>query len=107
MVMQQLLKATPRPDAVFCYNDLTAIGAMEATREAGLRIPQDIAFIGCGNMRYATYLKTPLSSIDHDTDQLGTHAGELALKLSEDPALDASSILLEPRLIQRESTRVL
>jgi len=102
--MQQLLNAQPRPDAVFCYNDLTAIGAMEAAREAGLRIPQDIAFVGCGNMRYATYLKTPLSSIDHDTEQLGAIAGELAVRLAEDPELEASSILLEPRLVQREST---
>ena len=50
------------PDAVFCYNDLTAIGAMHATLEAGLSIPQDIAFIGCGNVRYSDYLRIPLSS---------------------------------------------
>jgi LacI family transcriptional regulator len=102
--MQRLLALDPRPDSVFCYNDLTAIGAMAATREAGLRIPQDIAFVGCGNMRYATYLKTPLSSIDHDTDRLGARAGELALRLAEDADLETCSILLEPRLIQREST---
>jgi LacI family transcriptional regulator len=102
--MQQLLKTSPRPDAVFCYNDLTAIGAMEATRNAGLRIPEDIAFIGCGNMRYAPYLKTPLSSIDHGTQQLGSRAGKLALELAEKPELEAQSILLEPGLVVRQST---
>jgi LacI family transcriptional regulator len=63
--MGRLLALKCRPDAVFCYNDLTAIGAMQAALDAGLRIPEDIAFIGCGNFRYADYLRVPLSSIDH------------------------------------------
>src|SRR5580698_10052864 len=51
--MQELLTLETRPDAVFCYNDLSAIGAMKAAMNAGLRIPEDIAFVGCGNLRYA------------------------------------------------------
>jgi LacI family transcriptional regulator len=104
--MKQLLAVEPLPDAVFCYNDLTAIGAMEATREAGLRIPEEIAFIGCGNMRYAPYLMTPLTSIDQGTEQLGANAGRLALQLSETPDVEMQSILLEPGLVIRRSTVV-
>src|ERR1700734_1059576 len=63
--MQELLKLESRPDAVFCYNDLMAIGAIEATLQTGLRVPEDIAFIGCGNLRYANYLRVPLVSIDN------------------------------------------
>ena len=70
--MQELLNLPSRPDAVFCYNDLTAIGAIDAALQAGLRVPEDIAFIGCGNLRYANYLRVPLSSIDHGTTKLGT-----------------------------------
>jgi LacI family transcriptional regulator len=102
--MQELLKLEPRPDAVFCYNDLTALGAMEATLQAGLRVPEDIAFIGCGNLRYANYLKVPLSSIDHGTAELGRIAGEFALELSAKPEQEPKSILVPPTLVAREST---
>ena len=102
--MKELLKLKPRPDAVFCYNDLTAIGAMEATMQAGLRVPQDIAFVGCGNLRYAKYLKMPLTSIDHSTEKLGLKAGELALELTKTPDMTPTSILIEPKLVIREST---
>ncbi len=102
--MQELLKLTPRPDAVFCYNDLTAIGAIEATFQAGLRVPEDIAVIGCGNLRYANYLRVPLSSIDHGTAELGRIAGEFALELSAKPEQDPKSVLVESTLVVRKST---
>jgi LacI family transcriptional regulator len=102
--MQELLKLEPKPDAVFCYNDLTAIGAMDATLRAGLRVPEDIAFIGCGNLRYANYLKVPLSSIDHGTTELGRIAGELALELSAKPEQQPKTVLVASKLVVREST---
>jgi LacI family transcriptional regulator len=102
--MQELLKLKPRPDAVFCYNDLTAIGAIEATFQDGLRVPEDIAFIGCGNLRYANYLRVPLSSIDHGTAELGRIAGEFALELSAKPEQPPKTILLTSTLVPREST---
>jgi LacI family transcriptional regulator len=103
-VMQKLLRLTPRPDAVFCYNDLTAIGAMEAALQAGLRVPEDIAFIGCGNLRYANYLRVPLSSIDHGTAELGRAAGKLALELSADSQQEPKSVRVPSTLVVREST---
>jgi LacI family transcriptional regulator len=102
--MQELLRLVPRPDAVFCYNDLSAIGAIEATLEAGLRVPQDIAFIGCGNIRYADYLRIPLSSVDHSTAELGRIAGEMALELASKPDQQPRSVLLEPKLVIRQSS---
>ncbi len=102
--MQDLLRQQPRPDAVFCYNDLTAVGAMEAVMEAGLRVPEDVAVIGCGNFRYAKYLRVPLSSIDHGTAELGRIAGELALDLSANPEQPPKSVLLQPFLVVRQST---
>ena len=102
--MQALLKLKHCPDAVFCYNDLTALGAMDATLQAGLRIPEDIAFIGCGNLRYANYLRVPLSSIDHGTAELGRIAGEFALELSAHPEQEPKSILLPSRVVARASS---
>jgi LacI family transcriptional regulator len=106
--MQRLLKSRPRPDAVFCYNDLTAIGAMHATLESGLSIPQDIAFIGCGNVRYSDYLRIPLSSVDQSTGQLGEEAGKLALALITNGTVPRPrSIRLEPKLVVRASSATL
>ena len=102
--MQELLRLDPRPDAVFCYNDLSAIGAIEATLQAGLRVPEDIAFIGCGNNRYADYLRIPLSSVDHSTTELGRIAGEMALELAAKPDQPPRSVLLEPKLVIRQSS---
>ncbi len=102
--MEELLKQEPRPDAVFCYNDLTAIGAIDATLHAGLRVPEDIAFIGCGNLRYANYLRVPLSSIDHGTAELGKIAGKLALELSAKPEREPTNVLVASTLVAREST---
>lgn len=103
--MRTLLKARPRPDAVFCYNDLTAIGAMHATLEAGLSIPQDIAFVGCGNVRYSDYLRIPLSSVDQSTGRLGEEAGKLALDLiGNGTARHPQHIRLEPTLVVRASS---
>ncbi len=78
--MQQLLKLRVRPDAVFCYNDLTAIGAIEAVLQAGLQVPGDVAVIGLRKSSFmpSTFV-SPLSSIDQGTMELGRIAGEMAL----------------------------
>ena len=102
--MERLLRMRRRPDAVFCYNDLTAVGAIEAVAGAGLRVPEDVAVIGCGNFRYARYLRVPLSSIDQGTAELGRVAGEMALGLSGEPGGEARSVRLQPTLVVREST---
>lgn len=102
--MQELLNLPNRPDAVFCYNDMTAIGAMEAVRTAGLAIPGDIAFVGTGNLRYAKYLRIPLTSVDQQPEVLGLRAGELALELVARPEMPAKTVLLEPRLVVRQSS---
>src|SRR5438552_9220250 len=53
--------ALPISDAIFCYNDPVAVGAMQAVLDAGLRIPADIALLGCGNIHFDDYLRVPRS----------------------------------------------
>ena len=101
----QLLKLTPRPDGIFCYNDPLAIGAIDQILESGLRVPEDIAVIGCGNLHYDSALRIPLSSIDQHTSQIGERAGRLALDLIKaKTAPRPKSIILEPELVPRRST---
>ncbi len=102
--MRQMLASPKRPpDAVFCYNDLTAVGAMAAAGEAGLHIPDDIAFVGCGNFRYAGYLRVPLTSIDQGAAKLGQTAGRLALELAAGREAPRTT-LIEPTLVVRASS---
>jgi LacI family transcriptional regulator len=103
--MAKLLKADPRPDGVFCYNDPSAMGAMQAILEAGLRIPEDVAVVGCGNVRYAQFLRVPLTSVDQRSAEMGRRAGLLALALigSKSPPKPVS-ILLDPAVVPRAST---
>lgn len=104
--MKSLLALGDRPDAVFCYNDPLAIGAMNAILDAGLRIPQDIALIGCGNLYFSGSLRVPLSSIDQHPAKLGERAGELILDiLHAKSKRPAQSVILEPTVVVRASTR--
>ncbi len=103
--MQKILALWPRPDGVFCYNDPVALGAMRAIFDAGLRVPQDIAIVGCGNLNYDALLRVPLSSVDQDSLAIGERAGELALELIDSKGpLRPKSIMVEPKLIVRESS---
>ena len=103
--MTDLLKLKKRPDAVFCYNDLTAVGAVRCLRAHRLRVPEDVAVIGCGNLRLSEYLEVPLSTIDQSTQQQGEEAAALALSLTDRKSKGKGKhLLLEPKLIARDST---
>jgi LacI family transcriptional regulator len=103
--MKKLLALEHPPDGVFCYNDPTAMGAMEAALEQGIRIPQEIAVVGAGNVRYAKFLRVPLTTIDQQCEDIGDRAGKLALRLIESKtASKLQTILLKPRLVIRASS---
>jgi LacI family transcriptional regulator len=103
--MKRLLSLKPRPDGVFCYNDPTAMGAMKAVLEAGLRVPEDVAFVGCGNVTYADFLRVPLTSVDQQSDAIGQQAARMALHLLEKKSAGRpKQVLVETRLIVRAST---
>jgi LacI family transcriptional regulator, galactose operon repressor len=104
--MVNLLRVTPRPDAVFCYNDPIAIGAMKAIADAGLNVPNDIAVIGAGNVHYSDVLAVPLTTIDQGTSQIGKRAAELLLAETESKRkFHPTKVLIAPRLVVRKSTQ--
>src|SRR6185437_15108136 len=94
-----------RPDAVFCFNDPLAMGAMNYALDHGLRIPEDIAVIGCGNLHYDDSLRVPLSSIDQHSRRIGEEAARVALRILNSKAqLKPETIVLQPELVVRRST---
>lgn len=72
-----LLEIIPRPTAIFAANDAMAIGAMSALREAGLRVPDDIAVAGFDNVPLAPYMNPPLTSMHVAVAELGAKAVEI------------------------------
>ena len=103
---QQLLKTETRPDGLFCFNDPSALGAMRAILDAGLRIPEDVAVVGCGNLSYSDFLRVPLSSVDQGSESIGRRAADLALKIARKKIQTKSKTeFMNPRVIVRASTR--
>ncbi len=103
--MKELLRSQTRPDGVFCFNDESATGALRAIFEAGFRVPEDIAVIGVGNMRYTDILRVPLSTIDQSSALMGEQAALAALKMIENNGVIAPVSMIVPiHLIERAST---
>ena len=108
--MEKLLALKPRPDAVFCYSDPIAIGAMQTILSAGLKIPGDIAVIGCGNLHYDGFLQVPLSSVDQRSGALGEKTAKLLLSLlkkRDGSKQNSKAVTVESSLIVRQSTHAL
>jgi len=103
---RKLLAVTPRPDGIFGYNDPSAAGAMRALLEASVRIPEEVKVIGVGNVHYSDLLRVPLSTIDQGSAKIGRQAAEILIKsITSKRKRPAKTILIEPTLVARESTR--
>ncbi|MGI4755372.1 MAG: LacI family DNA-binding transcriptional regulator [Janthinobacterium lividum] len=103
--IRRLLRLMNPPDAVFCYNDLIAVGAIRGILSMGLRVPQDVAVIGCGNLSLAEYLQVPLSSLDQVTGEQGEVAAKLTVSLIEGQRRsEPANIRILPRVVARAST---
>lgn len=102
----RLLELDPRPDGIFGYNDPTAAGAMKAILEKGIAIPGEIRMIGVGNVHYSDLLRVPLSTIDQSSTAIGQEAADLLTKaIGAKRKRPLKTVIVEPRLIVRESTR--
>lgn len=93
------------PDAIFCANDLLALGVLRTLLHAGVRVPDDVALIGYDDIEFTAASAVPLSSIRQPTRQLGRIATELLLEECDTPATHAhQQVMFQPELVAREST---
>lgn len=100
----RLLDEHPDVTAVFAANDVTALGAMSAIAERGLRVPEDISVIGYDDTPIAASRYVGLTSIDDRSIDIGRGAGARLLERIADPALPTTEVLVEPRLVARRTT---
>jgi LacI family transcriptional regulator len=92
------------PDAILCANDLLAIGALAALRDAGLEVPDDVALVGMDNSALSEVTWPALTSVDLGSAERARIAAELLLERIEDPARELRVVGVEPRLVVRASS---
>ena len=104
--MKRLLTVRPRIEAAFAANDPVAVGAMKAIWEAGLRVPEDVALVGVGDIAWSDMLRVPLTTVGWSRKDQGLNAAELLLNGLEADGDDPDPprrVIIPPRLIVRES----
>lgn len=103
-VVSELLDLPKPPTAIFATSDYMAIGAMEAIRSRGLRIPDDVALVGFGNTPICDLLTPKLTTVDERLHQLGSMSASLAIQFCHGDGQFPTQITLDTRLIVRESS---
>lgn len=102
--MQAVLKEVPVPTAVICGNDFTAIGAVHASSEVGIRVPGELSIIGADDISFARYSYPSLTTIRVPRDQLGKLACEALIRLMRSKRRLGNEYVLETHLIVRGSS---
>ena len=102
--MATLLQGETRPDAVFAISDTLAAGAMSAIRQAGLRVPQDIAVAGFDGTELAEMVSPPLTTIAQPSRDIGRKAFSLLQQKMDNPHAPTERVMMDWRLIVRAST---
>ena len=98
-------KREDRPDAVFCANDLLAVGVLQGAAILGsIRVPDDLAIIGYDDIAFAQSTVVPLSSVRQPAREIGATAIELLLESLADPAATPRRARFRPELVVRAST---
>jgi DNA-binding LacI/PurR family transcriptional regulator len=103
--MSELLARRRDFTAIFCFNDISAIGVIRAIHDTGLRVPQDISVVGFDDIISAAYQKPSITTVRQPLREMGSEGARVLLDLIENPQKDPpAEIVIQPELIVREST---
>lgn len=100
----QLLQAQPAPDAIFCCNDLMAIGVLRAAGELGIAVPEALSVVGFDDIELAQFVHPPLTTVAQNTRQLGNLTAQCLLERIADPKRPIRRETVAPQLQVRGST---
>src|SRR6266545_2086893 len=99
------LRVRDRPTAVFCANDLLALGVLQEMTRRGVRVPEDIAIVGYDDIEFAAAAAVPLSSVRQPREQLGRTAAQLLLEeVADTDRHQHRHVVFEPELVIRRSS---
>jgi LacI family transcriptional regulator, galactose operon repressor len=101
---ERLLELPERPTAIFAFNDNIAIGAIQAARARGLRVPEDLSVVGFDDVEHATIVSPALTTVRQPLEEMGRTAVSLLNRLLERQRFETLHVELATRLVVREST---
>jgi len=103
--LQELLERTRDFTAVFCFNDIAAIGALRALKEAGLRVPDDVSVVGFDDIASAAYCTPSLTTVRQPLFEMGKRGAQILLeKIARREKEFPAEVVMRPELVVREST---
>jgi LacI family transcriptional regulator len=102
--VQRLMQIKNRPTAALCFNDVVALGVIDALQHAGVRAGKEFGVVGFNNVPDAAQSLPGLTTVDTSPRELGETAAELLLKRIEQPDSPIRTLILQPRLIVRQSS---
>ncbi len=104
--MKHLLETTRAFTAVFCFNDISAIGAIRALSEAGLLVPSDVSVVGFDDIQSAAFYTPSLTTVRQPLNEMGKRGARILLERIANPtdASLAGEVVMEPELVVRESS---
>ena len=109
--IKSFFKRAKKPTAIFAVNDPVAIGAMKALEELKIKIPDDISIVGFADINYASFLKVPLTTVSQPKQEIGESAAKIILNeiegINNKEKVKHRNIILEPKLVVRNSTKVI
>jgi LacI family transcriptional regulator len=103
-VTKELLARKQPFTALFAYNDISAIGAIWALREAGLRVPQDVSVVGFDDIPGAAFANPGLTTVRQPLLRMGEIAAQTLVRQIEELDEYVSEIAIEPEFVVRDST---
>ena len=103
--MLEYLDEHPCPDGLFCFNDEMAIGAYRALCERGIRVPEEVAIVGCDGILDTEYLERPLSTVVQPVQEMCWLGWQFLFRRMENPSVVPQQALLKAHLVVRDSSR--
>ncbi len=102
--MRAFLNSGQVPDGIFAANDMMAVGALLALKEAGVKVPEDVAMVGFDDIPIVRFTSPPLSTLRVGVYEMGRQGLEMLVADFDDTAGDTRSIVISPELVVRESS---
>ena len=105
-IAPEILAKDELPDAIFCANDATALGIMNYFYKSGLKVPEDVSFLGYDNVSYAESALVPLTTVSQTPYQLGfTMGSQMIAEIEAKPGHIHQHVIFQPQIVERSSVK--
>jgi DNA-binding LacI/PurR family transcriptional regulator len=101
---REIMSRAARPTALFVGGDTMAMGAMQALKDMGFRIPDDVAVVGFDDIKYAQYFEPPLTTVRQPAYHVGSRATKMLLSLIQGKSLRRKHLVMDVKLVIRDSS---